>query len=82
MSKIALITGASQGIGRACAEALTADGWRVLTLSRKPCTVPGVTHLSQDLLAPDAIDAVGAFVAEHVPEASTLCVVHNAAMLR
>jgi NAD(P)-dependent dehydrogenase (short-subunit alcohol dehydrogenase family) len=81
MSKIALITGASQGIGRACAEVLSESGWRVLTLSRKPCTVPGVTHLSQDLIAPEAESKVGDFIAAHIPAGSTVSVVHNAAML-
>ena len=81
MSKIALITGASQGIGRACAEALMAGGWQVLTLSRKPCTVPGVVHLSQDLIASDAPSQVGDFIAAHIPNGATICVVHNAAML-
>ncbi|MFT5680990.1 MAG: 3-oxoacyl-[acyl-carrier protein] reductase [Myxococcota bacterium] len=81
MSRTALITGASQGIGRACAVTLSQAGWRVLTLSRKPCTVPGVTHLSIDLTAADAADAVSAFIAEHTPKSGVISVVHNAAML-
>jgi 3-oxoacyl-[acyl-carrier protein] reductase len=81
MSRIALITGASQGIGRACAVAFMEAGWRVLTLSRSPCTVPGVTHLGIDLTAPDAEPTVAAFLAEHIPESAVICAVHNAAML-
>ncbi len=81
MSRTALITGASQGIGRACAVALSEAGWQVLTVSRKPCTVPGVTHLSIDLTTPEAPDTLAAFVAENTPDASVLSVVHNAAML-
>ena len=81
MSRTALITGASQGIGRACAEAFLADGWRVLTLSRKPCPVEGVTHLSIDLLSADAPARVSDFLSAHTPASGVITVVHNAAML-
>ena len=36
MNKVVLITGASQGIGFGIAEKFHAEGWDVLTLSRKP----------------------------------------------
>jgi 3-oxoacyl-[acyl-carrier protein] reductase len=40
------------GIGRATAAAFLGAGWRVLTISRSPCDVPGVVHTEVDLLAP------------------------------
>ncbi|MDP3223823.1 MAG: SDR family oxidoreductase, partial [Rubrivivax sp.] len=35
MSKIALVTGAGSGIGRACALGLLAEGWAVALLGRR-----------------------------------------------
>jgi 3-oxoacyl-[acyl-carrier protein] reductase len=81
MTRTAIITGASQGIGRACAQAFVEQGWAVLTLSRSPCTVPGVTHLGVDLLGADAEGIVRDFFAAEAPDAGVICVVHNAAVL-
>ncbi len=82
MHRIALITGASQGIGAACAQAFSDAGWQVLTLSRRTCPIPGVRHLSVDLTARDAAAAVERFIAEQLgAQQARICVVHNAAML-
>lgn len=42
MSKIAVVTGAGSGIGRACALALLADGWRVALIGRRAQTLQDV----------------------------------------
>jgi NAD(P)-dependent dehydrogenase (short-subunit alcohol dehydrogenase family) len=49
--QVAIVTGASSGIGRATAIALAAEGVRVLGVARHPpeSDLPGVSHLSLDL---------------------------------
>lgn len=81
MIRTAIVTGASQGIGRACAQAFVQAGWQVLTLSRTPCTVEGVRHCPVDLCAAGAPVWVADFFDAHAPAAGTICVVHNAAVL-
>ena len=71
MSRIALVTGASQGIGRATAEALIADGWAVALVARSEAKLEeaadalGETATSIhpcDVTDPDAVDAMFADV--------------------
>ncbi|AHH16297.1 SDR family oxidoreductase [Nocardia nova] len=62
-TRTALVTGASSGIGRAVAELLVAQGFRVIGTSRKPeamgesARVAGVEYRALDLCDPGAIEA-------------------------
>ena len=49
MSRVAVITGGSSGIGLATAKALVASSCKVYELSRRDSTVEGVTHLRCDV---------------------------------
>lgn len=44
-----VITGASSGIGRACAEKFTESGYKVYSLSRRECDISGVTSIKCDI---------------------------------
>lgn len=78
MSRTAVITGASSGIGKAVAELLTSKGYRVIGTSRNPdsmsddARLPGVEYRALDLNVPDSITA---FLSE-LPEVDVL--VNNA----
>jgi NAD(P)-dependent dehydrogenase (short-subunit alcohol dehydrogenase family) len=47
--KVALVTGAGSGIGRACAQALLAAGWRVVLTGRRPTALAEVAAPFGDL---------------------------------
>lgn len=80
MADWALITGASRGIGFATAARFRAEGWRVMNVSRHPCTVPDVVNVQVDLSVPG-------WEATFVPAlregpgqgGGRVCLVHNAA---
>ncbi len=79
MSNIAVVTGASQGIGEAIAGRLTEDGWRVFNLDR---SAPGNTDnpstwIETDLANPAAIARAFEIVAAEGP---VLGLVNNAGL--
>ena len=49
MDSIAILTGASSGIGAAAAEQFVERGYTVINISRRDCPVPGVETLATDL---------------------------------
>ncbi len=79
---LAVITGASRGIGRATAVEFIEAGWEVITLSRSECTVPGVRHRTTDLLSPGWSEDLRPWLATQWEERpQKICLVHNAAMM-
>ncbi len=64
-SKVALVTGASSGIGAAVAELLAQRSYTVYGLSRRPCAIPGVRSLPADITQPETLrSAIGQLIAE------------------
>jgi len=59
MTKLAIITGASSGIGMACAHQLLSDGFLVINVSRRPCTLETVTNICGDLSDTDNVHKLG-----------------------
>jgi NAD(P)-dependent dehydrogenase (short-subunit alcohol dehydrogenase family) len=85
---IALVTGASQGIGAACAQALSAAGHRVALVARNESALKDVAAslpgdalvLPTDVLDPDALEAAFARVEQEWGPVEVLVVNAGAAM--
>lgn len=56
-TKVAAISGASRGIGRATARLLAAEGWKVYNLSRRPSGDPEIIDIETDVTAEAAVAA-------------------------
>jgi NAD(P)-dependent dehydrogenase (short-subunit alcohol dehydrogenase family) len=77
MSRIALVTGAASGIGRACAETLAQDGFTVVSLDRDPIRDPPGPAVVYDLADVQGLGALLERIAEEAGPVDVL--VNNAA---
>lgn len=78
MSKLAIITGASRGIGLATATRFLSEGWEVWNLSRSPCVLDGVVNYACNLTDSAEVQAVAANLALAIY--ARISLVHNAAL--
>ncbi len=67
--KVAVVTGASSGIGAAIAQALLDAGYKVITLQRTPPSIqrPNLLHFPVDLTDMEQVREIAAKVAKHRP---------------
>ena len=79
--KLAIITGASAGIGLAAAERFLAADYAVVNLARRPCPLESVTSIRCDLATPDSVAAAEQELLPALEGADHIVLVHNAARL-
>ena len=84
MSPLAILTGASSGIGAAAAEQFIDQGYSVVNISRRDCPVPGVETLHTDLADAASLantcDTLAARLQAH-DGGPPVCLVHNASLM-
>lgn len=80
--KVAIITGASVGIGCATAQAFLDDGFTVFNLSRRACPIEGVSNLACDLASADSIEHCIDALETTLAQGNEVALVHNASQMR
>ena len=80
--KVAIITGASVGIGRATAEAFLGEGFAVFNLARRACPIAAVTNLTCDLASAQTIHRCIDTLQATLAQSSEVALVHNASQMR
>ena len=79
-SRIAIVTGASKGIGLATAQRFLDADYRVINISRSPCSLEGVQNIKWDLSKKDWASESDTLL-ELIGETSEICLVHNSAVM-
>lgn len=80
--KIAIITGASVGIGSASAQLFLEEGFQVFNLSRRKSPIAGVENLQCDLASSASIQSVCEVLAPQLAQVDSAALVHNASQMR
>ena len=77
-----IISGASQGIGKATAQLFSDEGYTVINLSRRECDVEGVQNISCDFSNGSSVESGLQELSELIgPEKTKVTLIHNAARL-
>ena len=80
--KVAIITGASMGIGRATAQAFLDEGFTVFNLARRACTIDSVNNLTCDLASSGSIARCIDTLEPTLAQSTEVALVHNASQMR
>ncbi|MEZ5571959.1 MAG: SDR family oxidoreductase [Halioglobus sp.] len=80
--KVAIITGASAGIGSATASAFLNNGFTVYSVARRESPVAQVTNVSCDLSSEQSIAHALDRLEQAIPPDSEIALVHNASQMR
>lgn len=78
MQRICIVTGASQGIGKATAALFLEEGWLVINLSRKSCPIEGVISFNVDFSLTENVYAIENRLTPYLEKAAQICLIHNA----
>ena len=83
MAAIAILTGASSGIGAAAARRFVDHGDTVINISRRQCPVAGVETLATDFADEQSVAKTCEQLTERLAahEGTPVCLVHNAALM-
>lgn len=79
--KLLIITGASAGIGTTTAEAFLSADYDVINLSRRPCPIEPVCHVSCDLSSPGFLKQISEHIEPMADRADEITLIHNASRL-
>lgn len=81
MKKYLIITGGSRGIGKATIEHFLSMGFHIINISRSQCDVTNVMNINTDLQDQTSVDQCTRMLNELIGDATSICLVHNAASL-